>query len=319
MAATPKAVILSKSSDWESWYYIITTAAKTHHIREYINPDLPSEPLQPTLPVKPTASDVNPAVQSVTLLSDQERDAYKFLLVDYKEKKEDIVIIIAACDALHRQIVTSVSSENYVYIKDKTTVYGMLRKLRSRLAPKDYAKEVDIIRCYNKIRTFSKRENVEQWLQDWETIHKEETVLGIPDIESLRCLFHFTEAIASIDSGFAAAQRYHINQLIDDAATLPTIYRVIEKFHNYYRQVESSRRTASHSGFLTLRGESQNSDKHRQKKEGPEKPSEGKLDGNPQLECLCGKKHSKSSHWEDCKYISPSSRPDNWKSNPKEF
>ena len=93
--------MLSKSSDWESWYYVVSTAAKTHHIWEYINPDLPTEPAQPTLPVKPTASDVNPEVQSVTLLNDRERDAYKFLLADYKEKKEDITKIIEALDALH--------------------------------------------------------------------------------------------------------------------------------------------------------------------------------------------------------------------------
>jgi hypothetical protein len=153
--------MLSNSSDWESWYYVVNTTAKTYHIWEFINPDLPTEPPRPTLPVKPAASNVNPEVKSVTLLNDRERDAYKFLLADYKEKKEDMTIIIAAFDALYRQIVTSVSSENHVYIKDKTSIYEMLRELRSRFAPKDYAKEIDVIRRYNKIRTFSKLENVE--------------------------------------------------------------------------------------------------------------------------------------------------------------
>jgi hypothetical protein len=263
--------------------------AKTHHIWEFINSDLPTEPPQPTLLVKPTASNINPEVQLVTLLNDRERDAYKFLLADYKVKKEDMVIIIVALDVLYQQIVTSVSSENHVYIKDKTSIYEMLRELRSRFAPKDYAKEIDIIRRYNKIRTFSKRENMEQWLQDWETIYKEGIVLGIPDVVSPWYLFHFTEAIASIDPGFVAVQGYHINQLIDDTSPPPTIYRVIEKSQNHYRQTESSRRSTSHSGFPTLRGESQDSDKPCQKK-GEEKPSNGKKDANLQSECLCEEK-----------------------------
>ena len=50
-------------------------------------------------------------------------------MADYKEKKEDMVIIIVALDALYRQIVSSVSSENHVYIKDKILIYEMLREL----------------------------------------------------------------------------------------------------------------------------------------------------------------------------------------------
>jgi hypothetical protein len=42
----------------------------------------------------------------------------------------------------------------------------MLVALKKRLAPKDYARKIELARKYNKLKTYSKREDIEKWLKN---------------------------------------------------------------------------------------------------------------------------------------------------------
>jgi hypothetical protein len=42
----------------------------------------------------------------------------------------------------------------------------MLSALKKRLAPTNYTRKLDLARKYNKLKTYSKREDVEEWLKD---------------------------------------------------------------------------------------------------------------------------------------------------------
>jgi hypothetical protein len=59
-----------------------------------------------------------------------------------------------------------VSTNNIVYINDKTMVYQMLVALKKRLAPTDYARKLELACKYNKLKKFLKKEDIEKWLKD---------------------------------------------------------------------------------------------------------------------------------------------------------
>jgi hypothetical protein len=42
----------------------------------------------------------------------------------------------------------------------------MLVALKKQLAPTNYARKLDLTHKYNKLKTFTKREDVEKWLKD---------------------------------------------------------------------------------------------------------------------------------------------------------
>jgi hypothetical protein len=54
------------------------------------------------------------------------------------------------------------------------------------------------------VKTFSKRENVEKWLKEWEVVYKTASDLKIPDVDGKWVIFDFTHAISAIDSGLAS-------------------------------------------------------------------------------------------------------------------
>ena len=111
----------------------------------------------------------------------------------------------------------------------------MLQELKKRLAPTDYARKMDTVLQYNKLKTFSKQENIGKWLKEWEVTFTDAVTLKIPEVEGERPLFNFTHVITVIDAGFASTQEYFINQKINKGEALPDIYSLIEDFHNHYR------------------------------------------------------------------------------------
>ena len=327
MGSTSKTIILSRPADWEPWFFTIRSLAEGGKVWELIDPDLATEPAVPAEPEIPTATQVNRNKISIVDLDPDERELYKLLLVQHKEHSAKATKTLEALNSVRKHLITTVAADNLVYIRGKSTAYQMLQELKKRLAPTDYARKMDAILRYNRLKTFSKQENVEKWLKEWEVTYTDASVLEIAEAAGERPLFDFTHAITAIDAGFASTQEYFINQKINKGETPPDIYSLIEDFRNHYRRSEALRQSASHSGFATLRGEPQDSEKkgqdaakHESKRQ-PRKESEGQDSNPPRRErfCLCGDKHGKSSRWEDCDYINPSKRPDGWKGSPETF
>jgi hypothetical protein len=79
----------------------------------------------------------------------------------------------------------------------------MLVALKKRLAPTNYARKIEIVRKYNKLKTYSKREDIEKWLKSWEIAYTDGKKLKILEVADERSLFDFTHAISSIDAGYA--------------------------------------------------------------------------------------------------------------------
>src|SRR5439155_23305248 len=100
----------------------------------------------------------------------QEKESLKLLLTMYKEELANTKQILNTIQTMRNHIVTIVSTCNIVYINDKNTVYQMLVALKKRLALTDYTRKLDLARKYNKLKTYSKREDVKKWLKDWENM-----------------------------------------------------------------------------------------------------------------------------------------------------
>src|SRR5271155_1631553 len=162
MATTTKTVILDLPSHWDSWIFVVKSIADGGDVWKYINPDLENEPAIPSRPEKPTAKDVNPAKSSTTSLTTTELDMYKVLLTEYREDLATVKQVLDTLQTVRNHVVTTISVTNVVYIKDKTTVYQMLVALKKRLAPTDYARKLEVVRRYNKLKSYSKRETVEK-------------------------------------------------------------------------------------------------------------------------------------------------------------
>ena len=280
MAATAKTVILDRPAHWDSWIFIVKAIAQGGDAWKYVNPELGTEPDIPSRPEKPTAAHINPAKSSTTSLTPAELDMYKVMLAEYREDLATVKQVLDTLQTVQNHVVTTILVTNVVYIKNKSTVYQMLVALKKRLAPTDYARKLEVVHKYNKLKTFSKQENVEKWLKDWETTYADGKELDIHDVSGERSLMDFTTAISAIDPGYGSSQEYFLNRTIKKNEDLPELYELIEDFRNHQRKTEALKSSTSpHSAFATQGGETldgETRDKDKEKKE--------RL-------CLCGSKH----------------------------
>src|SRR5438067_8113837 len=143
---TTKTVILDQPSHWQSWLFVMKTIADGGDVWKYIDPDLELEPAVPSRPEKPSPKDVNPAKTTLLTMDAVERESFKLLLLMYKEDLAEAKQVLDAIQIVRNYIVTTVSTNNIVYIDDKTTEYQMLVALKKRLAPTEYARRLDFAR-----------------------------------------------------------------------------------------------------------------------------------------------------------------------------
>lgn len=287
-STTSKTVTLNQPSDWKPWLFVVKTIADGGDIWGYINPDLDTEPVVPIRPEKPAPQEVNSSKNSIVALDPTEKETFKILLSVYKEDLAKANKVLDTIQAVRTYIVKTVSTKNITYIDDKTTVYQMLVALKKRLAPTDYAQKLDVVQKYNKLKTYSKEEDVEKWLEDWETIYTNGKKLNIPEVADERPLFDFTHAVSVIDSGYSSTQEYFINLKIKNSETLPELFDLVEDFRNHYRRTDALKTSASHSAFSTT--------------------SKNTFEDS---ECVCGFRHP----WKKCFYLIQSIRPTTWTPN----
>ena len=137
-STTTKVVILDKPSDWEPWLFIVKTIADGGDTWRYLHPDLDTEPVVPNRPRMPTSTDVNPEKPTLLALDAAEKETYNLLLTVYKEDLAITKQVLDTIQSVRKHIVSSISSNNIVYINDKTSIFQMLVALKKRLAPIDY-------------------------------------------------------------------------------------------------------------------------------------------------------------------------------------
>jgi hypothetical protein len=179
----------------------------------------------------------------------------------------------------------------------------MLVALKKRLAPIDYAIEQKVIIEYSKLKKQDKGETVEAFLSSWEEVYGRALKLNLPEVQGVRPLFDFTQAIRSIDSGFASSQDFFIHQELRQGRT-PDLYALIEDFRNTYRRTEAVKPTRSHSAFSTVKN--QDGDQNGKQNTQPTQSAQGGQ--NNTKKCLCGLNH----RFRECYHLNPRLRPNGW-------
>lgn len=302
-------IVLTSSSDWRPWLFIIKSLALGGNVWKYIDPDLASPLPEPTLPTSPEAIEASPVARHTTLatLTPDERDVFKLLYNEYKEKLSQVKAEIESLKLIRTHLVTSVSKENVVYIESKEGIHDMLVALKKRLAPTDEARKLEIIGKYNRLRTFDKRTDVETWCKEWETTYADAVALNLSEVSGNRSQSDFAMALSSIDQAYSTAQQFWLQQSLksDSTTKVPSLYDIIEDFRNNYRSNQALKINSRVGAFSVLTDE---------KKEYQESK-----DSNAELKllkpCLCGTQHK----YKNCLYITPSERPQGWKGEREVF
>ena len=81
----------------------------------------------------------------------------------------------------------------------------MLIALWTRFKPTNYACKLEVSNKYNQLKSWTKWQPVEDWLQEWEFIINKRKKLQILEVDSLCPLFNFTTTIRAINSRYTLA------------------------------------------------------------------------------------------------------------------
>src|SRR5271163_702433 len=205
MAATGEtnAVVLLKSpKDWTRWLALIKTKAVNNDIWQYIDPSVTSPPLLES-PTKPTPAQVagTEAATVASLTADQFQRYNAQISVwqeELKNHRRKVKIITEIEDHIIRTAGTYWST-----IENVTGLHARLVKLKERVAPTTYAREQEVIRRYEQVRTQAKSTRTEEWLGEWESALRDAIELKLPDVQDTRPTRHFLLAVEKIAPLFA--------------------------------------------------------------------------------------------------------------------
>jgi hypothetical protein len=159
------AIILSGPSDWDEWLEVVKTKAQAGKIWEYVNPSKAKDELKVlSKPNVPKAKDVNPAKNTIAELTNDELDELKLLRYDFKHQLQLYERQDAALSTLKSFIQESISRTFLPYTFDKESTYDVLVALRTRVAPSDRARKLELSLKYSKLKKAPRSQNIEAWL-----------------------------------------------------------------------------------------------------------------------------------------------------------
>jgi len=81
----------------------------------------------------------------------------------------------------------------------------MLVRLKNRLAPTDIAREQELICEWKKLQKQQRGQEIDNWLQKWDTVYQECLEENIPDVQGQRAIYSFLAAIHQIAPSFTDA------------------------------------------------------------------------------------------------------------------
>lgn len=168
--------MLSPSTDWKEWYYIIQQAAKHLDVWELCNPGSANAPAgKLTKPGPPTSS---------VELEDMTDEEYN----KFEQKEKAYLIKEKAYEAQHNKlgqinnlIMLSLAPTNFVYIEDKDSVYEKLKALKDNLAPNDMARRMLVRTKYQTLYKIGNKD-IDVWIEEWTNALKEVEALKLPEM-----------------------------------------------------------------------------------------------------------------------------------------
>jgi hypothetical protein len=136
---------LKSQADWTTWFSTMRQQAKTWHIWEYIDPDLPDEEISqpPTVPSLLMPSSIRSTTKSIIDLKGDEITQYSMIVREYDRLNEISRIYERSMDRMRQGIRNSVSND-YKRLINSLTVRETILTLRRMFAPTDTSRRRQI-------------------------------------------------------------------------------------------------------------------------------------------------------------------------------
>ena len=308
-------IILTGPNDWDEWLEVVKTKAEAGKVWEYVDPSKPKDQLKAlSRPAVPTAKDVNPAKTTVASLTADELDELKLLRFDFKHQLQLYERQDTALHNLKSFIQETVSRTFLLYTFKKDSTYEVLVALRTRVAPTDRARKLELSQRYGKLKKAPKSQNIEAWLQSWEQTYTECKDLKLPVIEDNMPLYDFLQAVSDVAPDFSSVWTINLEQMESDNKSLPDIYWIISLFRDHQRLANARKGKAASAFPASLKDQSLDSGSTDPKdpKDNPKDPKEPKPDSKKRT-CICGSEHL----FPACPYLIESIRPQGWTADPE--
>src|SRR5437764_10707206 len=183
---TDTAVVLLKSpKDWTRWLALIKTKAVNNYLWQYIDPSVAS-PLPFLPPTKPLPAQFvapeNAATATVASLTAAQFQRYNAEVLVWQEALKDYRKKVKVITEIEDHVIRTAGTY-WSIIERVTGLHARLVKLKERVAPSTYAREQEVIRRYELVRTQAKSTRIEEWLADWERALRDAIELKLPDVQ----------------------------------------------------------------------------------------------------------------------------------------
>lgn len=295
-AVITRKIVLGKSADWDMWFHYVKQRAINNFIWELVDPSKDIKPAVLVAPVKPT---VTIPTGPEKLGSDAyeifriRQQIYKDEVAEYKDQHKALADLVAFI-----QETVAVQYSPYIS-KAEPHPWDLLRSLKSRLAPSDQARKLEVLRRYQALCLGPGSRDIESWIEEWQLTYTEAAGLKIGEALEERPKRDFLLAIRLKNATFA---EMHLEDVDKDSVT---IYHLIELYRNRTRLLKAADIIIpTHSAFGAHKEQTE-------KGKGKEKEStfNGQKPARPK--CLCGGFHSMGKCW----FMVPNIRPSGWTPN----
>ena len=284
-------VILSKSSQWDTWIELAKTAAIKKGVWDLIDPDtigpVPGPEPEPTLPMP---ADVNPEKTTFSRLTADEKEELTILRENYHralkkwDRKQQGLVDLRA--AIQESVAMGAPFDCTIGLD---SARDMLIALKKRFSPTDESRNKEIQDEYFRLKTstlFKANTALDVYLDNWDRVYERARKRDLPEISGKRAHLDFLRSIEQSNEAWVEIQREKMNETVP-----PDFHDLISKFRAYLRD-----RTGYCRGSFasTLQGEPA--------PDGPRKRRE---------DCLCRQTHQ----FTECPYFNVKMQTGGWKPN----
>lgn len=239
-ATTRVTVILDKQSDWHSWLFVRKDSAIALDVWKYMDPSVKKEdvPAEPTEPTPPALASYKQGATSLAHLEKDDRDTYRWEYEEYKEKLAKYEKHKKSLTTMNSEIGKTVAKRHLFLLKDETTPYDRMTKLKLHFAPTDSTRKREVAAKYTDLKTPPKGKKVEEWLRQWVEVTNQCKDLDLPEIFEQRAQEDSLIAAKQIDPKFAAAALRDLYRLEVQGKSdnIPTLEEYVTEFTNYLRK-----------------------------------------------------------------------------------
>jgi Pol polyprotein, beta-barrel domain len=232
------AVHLRTTKDWPRYIALVRTRALQKAVWDVIDPD--REPTQLNEPPEPTPKKANGEVTTIAALTPAELEAYKIERDDWKAKKKLYDKKKEVLNDIEDYVIRT-TGNFWSTIERVDGLRAKLVALKNRVAPTNYARELDALRRWERANQGAKSTRTEEWIAEWEAALTEAQLHNLPDVQGIRPTRQFIRAVEGIAPSFTTHWTNHIEtigvtqptQKLEDV--IPSGFQIATIFRNQFR------------------------------------------------------------------------------------